>query len=57
MYRSLLLATLVVVLAGCSRSGITEPLFVRLDPSATGVTFANNLPEEPGFNIVEYLYY
>ena len=33
------------------------PLFDRLDPKATGVAFANNLPESPDFNILNYLYY
>ena len=28
-----------------------------LKPEATGVTFANNLPEKPDFNILNYLYY
>ena len=33
------------------------PLFDRLEPTGTGVTFANHLPEAPDFNILNYLYY
>lgn len=33
------------------------PLFEQLAPAATGVRFANNLPEAPDFNILNYLYY
>jgi len=43
---------------GCERSPTapSRPLFELLNPDATGVTFANKLPET-GFNIVNYLYY
>jgi hypothetical protein len=59
----------VLLIAGCDRapsvaavsdSAVTPsgpPLFDRLEPAATGVTFANNLPEAPEFNILNYLYY
>ncbi len=66
---ALILAALLVVLsafglvAGC-RSGATAPgdtadgpLFRRLDPQETGVTFENRLLESAGFNILNYLYY
>ena len=33
------------------------PLFELLSPTATGVTFANQLPEDSAFNILNYLYY
>ena len=33
------------------------PLFDVLDPKTTGVTFSNDLPEAPDFNILNYLYY
>ncbi|MES3033544.1 MAG: VCBS repeat-containing protein [Gemmatimonadota bacterium] len=33
------------------------PLFEALDTVATGVSFANRLPEAPDFNILNYLYY
>ena len=45
--------------AGCAQpaSPATLPLFERLTPEATGVTFANTLPEAADFNILHYLYY
>jgi hypothetical protein len=47
-----------VAIAGCERgpTAPSRPLFELLKPEATGVTFANKLPET-GFNIVNYLYY
>ncbi len=51
---TLLLATLV---ACAKASPEPPPLFERLAPEATGVTFANDLPREPSFNILNYLYY
>ena len=51
------IAGAVLALAGCSRRPAAPPLFERLSPSATGVTFANVLPEKPDFNIVNYVYY
>lgn len=33
------------------------PLFERLAPEATGVTFSNDLPRDSAFNILNYLYY
>ena len=33
------------------------PLFATMDAAATGVAFANRLPESPEFNILNYLYY
>jgi hypothetical protein len=54
------ITAIVVALAliGCERASTTSerPLFELLAPSATGVSFANKLPET-GFNIVTYLYY
>src|SRR5918999_1731468 len=44
-------------LSGCARAEQSPPLFERLDPAATGVTFVNELPEDTGFNILNYLYY
>ena len=44
------------MLAGCG--GVKQPrLFEQLPPEATGVTFANRLPEDTGFNIINFLYY
>jgi hypothetical protein len=52
--RSAVLAA-TLTLAGCqSRS---EPLFEPLGSSRTGITFANTLPEDTTFNILNYLYY
>ena len=47
----------LLTLAACHRAPAVPPLFERLSPSATGVTFANMLPEQPDFNIVNYVYY
>lgn len=53
------LASLVggLFLSGCSRTEHSPTLFELLSPEATGVTFANELPESPEFNILNYLYY
>lgn len=42
---------------GCARGERVRPLFELLTPASTGVSFANNLPERPDFNILNYLYY
>jgi hypothetical protein len=48
----------VAALAGCERSTpASPPLFELLKPEATGVTFANKLPETADFNVLNYLYY
>ena len=52
----------LLVLAGCnpeqnSSSARGPALFQLLSPNSTGVTFANTLPEDPDFNILNYLYY
>jgi len=44
-------------LTACSREPRSPALFELLSPGATGVTFANTLPEKPNFNILNYLYY
>jgi len=44
-------------LTACSRESHSPPLFELLSPEATGVTFANTLPEKADFNILNYLYY
>jgi hypothetical protein len=51
--------TLAVLLtAACARTeAAVPPLFELLPPEATGVTFANELPESADFNILNYLYY
>jgi hypothetical protein len=52
-----LLVSLALVVAGCHRAESSTPLFELLGPEATGVTFVNELPESPEFNILNYLYY
>ena len=56
LWRSLLIACL---LASACTSAPRESgtLFTRLSPRETGVTFANTLVNEPGFNILDYLYF
>ena len=49
-------SALVLALAGCE-SERSAPIFELLKPEATGITFANILPERPDFNILNYLYY
>src|ERR1043166_5533128 len=53
--RTVLLVALGATLAGCGRKA--PPLFESLAPPATGVDFANRLPEDSTFNILNYLYY
>jgi hypothetical protein len=43
--------------AGCQRAAADPPLFERLSPASTGVSFVNELPENANFNILNYLYY
>ncbi len=51
-------ACALATLAACTRTSPSPPaLFEKLDPKATGVTFTNELPREPRFNILNYLYY
>ncbi len=52
-----LCAAALCAVAACGREAPTgPPLFELLAPAATGVAFANTLPEER-FNILNYLYY
>ncbi|MFB6230678.1 MAG: VCBS repeat-containing protein [Salinibacter sp.] len=52
-----LLGTLLLGCAACSNDASTPPLFTRLSPERTGVTFSNTLTESPSLNILNYLYY
>src|SRR5436190_962382 len=52
---SFLLVT-ALALSSCRRSPPVPQLFVSVDPEASGVTFANALPEESVVNIINYLY-
>jgi len=45
----------VLVLASCDRG--SPPLFERVSPEASGVSFSNTLPQDSAVNIVSYLYY
>jgi hypothetical protein len=47
----------VLALWACNDTKRPEPLFELLAPAATGVTFANTLPEKPELNILNFLYY
>jgi hypothetical protein len=55
--RSAIVTALAVLLSACSRAESAAPLFELLRPNETGVTFVNELPESPEFNILNYLYY
>src|SRR5215204_6548145 len=55
--RSFLLVSLGVALAACGRAVDPPPLFERLAPSMTGVTFENRVPEDSALNILNFLYY
>ncbi|MGQ0561793.1 MAG: VCBS repeat-containing protein [Gemmatimonadota bacterium] len=48
---------LALALTSCDGAQDTKPLFELLNPEATGITFVNELPETPDFNILNYLYY
>jgi len=55
--RSSLMMLLGLAAAACRRANDAPPLFERLAPSATGVTFENRLPEDSTLNILNFLYY
>src|SRR5215203_3001013 len=55
--RSFLLVSLGVALAACGRAVDPPPLFERLAPSVTGVSFENRVPEDSALNILNFLYY
>src|ERR1700730_9344430 len=56
-YLSILLALTAWLLPGCRRTPPAPQLFVPVAPEASGITFANKLPEDSAVNIVNYLYY
>ena len=45
-----------LLIVGCGRPA-TEPLFTTLTARKTGVAFTNSLAPEPGFTILDYLYF
>lgn len=55
--RACVLAVTLLAFAACERAPDSKPLFDLLPPDSTGVTFVNELPEDPQFNILNYLYY
>ncbi len=50
-----LLFPVAAVLTFASCTDRTPPLFERLSPKTTGVTFVNEVPEDTGINIINYL--
>jgi hypothetical protein len=48
---------LVLALASCRDRAAGPPLFERVSPAASGVSFSNTLPQDSAANIVNYLYY
>ncbi|MFN2400476.1 MAG: FG-GAP repeat domain-containing protein, partial [Gemmatimonadaceae bacterium] len=58
-WTALLFAPSGLTLAACDRTteSTQQQLFELLPPSATGITFVNELPEDREFNILNYLYY
>jgi len=50
-----LLATTLTL--SCRRAPPRPPLFDAVAPAASGITFANVLPEDTAVNIITYLYY
>ena len=54
-YALVLAAVITATSAGCDAGGAR--LFELLPPEATGVTFVNELPADPEFNILNYLNY
>lgn len=52
--RALFVSALV---CACGRRESRQPIFEAVSPAASGVNFANTLPEDSAFNILDYLYY
>src|SRR5438477_8927786 len=52
-----LILLIAATLSACDQRRSQPALFELLKPEATGVSFSNNLPEKPDFNILNYLYY
>ncbi len=60
MLQLLAAALLAIGLAGCAavpEDDVPPPLFNRLPPERTGMTFVNHLAESANLNILNYLYY
>jgi len=56
-YLVFLLVLPQALLSSCRRTPPAPQLFVAVAPEASGITFANTLPEDSAVNIVNYLYY
>src|SRR6267378_3645870 len=56
-YLSFVLVLPAALLSSCRRTPPAPQLFVAVAPEASGITFANALPEDSAVNIVNYLYY
>jgi hypothetical protein len=56
-HQAVLSVACAVALTACITDDRDPPLFELLDSKSTGVTFVNELPEKPEFNILNYLYY
>src|SRR5690349_24902170 len=48
---------ITMALAACNDTAGEPQLFESLPASRTGITFSNDLPDQPDFNILNYLYY
>jgi len=57
LLRGSIIVAFALACRGAAREASAPPMFELLSPSATGVTFANRLPEDTTFNILSYLYY
>ncbi|GIV58286.1 MAG: hypothetical protein KatS3mg042_1199 [Rhodothermaceae bacterium] len=56
--RAYLLSLFTLVAAACGTSPSGEsPLFTRVPPEASGITFVNRIVEDEGFNVLEYEYF
>ena len=51
-----LFATALTLLS-CRQAATPPPLFEAVAPQASGITFANTLPQDSAVNIINYLYY
>jgi hypothetical protein len=52
----LLIFTSLLWDTSCKKTPNTTPLFTTLPAAQTGITFQNDVPDQEGLNIIEYLY-
>ena len=57
VFKGAAIACMVAIVSCEPTTPPSPPLFELLKPEATGVTFANTLPEKADFNPLNYLYY